>query len=260
MDDGYRFSCEPTRLWLSYLAHPLFCLPQVLSERCVPFVDNISTLRELRDSGLDMDLSLAFMSGAFAKNSLLHEGGHCVAASVLLPSTLQADPTETSYRHLLSEAFAFCLYHFCACEAQTADALLGCVGNDIAILSEDVQLFRGAAIELGSHAVMAAFMGAFLLYLCKVRRGSVTTSQLASLCGVPNSVAGIGTVDRLVGLAYKAVPGFAAETQNVYFELVQLPRPSAEDLLDRVESDRFRSLFRGAASVLGELVLGRLPA
>jgi hypothetical protein len=127
LDLGYKYSSEPP---FPYLGAPLLSLSKILKTRIVPFIDNVSILKEaitLNPSGIRRR---HFLDGILGANYILHESAHCIAHSILIDdNSAPLDPRDRMFfsKTLLAEAFAS------ACETMLATSFKNSPFNELVV-------------------------------------------------------------------------------------------------------------------------------
>jgi hypothetical protein len=106
---GFKLSRRPSTLWNTYQVFPLLCLRQILAERTIPYIDNVTPLRQLLEQRPGIALPERFVLANVRRNFTLHESAHCVAAHVLSGLSdkgAASRPEQQVLLSLLGEAFA----------------------------------------------------------------------------------------------------------------------------------------------------------
>lgn len=102
---GCRFVSDLAPAVERYVAYPLMGLSTILRDRTVPYVDNVSILRDIVRTTPEVDIPALYLAETLWSNHALHESAHVIAFSLLRP---RFPPTRTGFTFaiLLSEAFA----------------------------------------------------------------------------------------------------------------------------------------------------------
>jgi hypothetical protein len=79
---GCRYSSDQENC-RDYMAAPLLCLSNLLDNKCVPFFDNTSVLRQTLKRCPELTISTHDLQMQLKKNYLLHESSHCIADALL---------------------------------------------------------------------------------------------------------------------------------------------------------------------------------
>jgi hypothetical protein len=250
---GFVFSNTPSDSWVDYRACHLVNLPQMIANKVIPYADNVSFMRRLLAMDKDIELDLSFITSALYRNPLFHESGHCVADDIVFQNGAAFSTREgNAVGHLLSEAYAFCIFHFCSSDADTKESMLGCILNDIAIITPDKEVFRQSMLEFGAHGTMAAYMLSNVACLGRVPREEAPLALIAHLSGIPGAKATQPAFSDLVSLGYSVAPGFGGITQDVFYSLVNLPRPDQASVMRVFQAPGFGSYFQDVVNRLVE--------
>jgi hypothetical protein len=208
----------------------------------------VTTLRLLESQGIDLDFSLPFIATSFPKNPLMHEGAHCIANHVLKGLGNAVHSVSEAYLDLLGEAFAFCTFQFCGLHATTRDEILACIVNDVAIITDDLVALRRAVKELGVRETSAVYMATFIYALGGVTRSRLSVRAVCDLAHLSPAVFESPTVSKLIDVGFGLAEGFGNETQAIYFQLVDRPRPTEKETVETLATKEFKELFDTATN------------
>ncbi|NDL00809.1 hypothetical protein [Photorhabdus bodei] len=252
---GYRFNCKPDALWLQYRSFSLMSLTDILAQKSVPFCDNVSFLEKTVERGLNFNVDLAFLTTGMTRNPLFHESCHCVADNVLFRNTLGVSTEEQAIRYLFAEAYCFCLFQFCGLEAKSKESLIGCIINDIAILTPELNAFRQALQRFGQHNTMMIYMISHMLCMSQVVMRDVNHQLLSQYTDMAYTSENEELINKLISMGYSILPSFSTTVQAIFYTFVDLPRPTPEVTLSLFTDNKFNHYFQEQSFVLADLAL-----
>ena len=156
--NGFAFSDEDNNL---YQALPFSQLERILSDKVIPYVNNVTALRQILNR-LPESVVWDDLSDGLKKNYAFHEACHCVARSLAKTYLKESSSSEGILQILLEESFAN------TCE------LLGVIDvndqvhrifyelNSYTSLTQEKTNFKTAVSEIGEEVVFKFMMMAYL--------------------------------------------------------------------------------------------------
>jgi hypothetical protein len=79
---GFRFNNQPSKLWGNYHAFPLTSLDRILTQRTIPYLNNVTPFRDLLRVNAEFEMPRS-MFYTIKKNYLLHESAHCISYKLI---------------------------------------------------------------------------------------------------------------------------------------------------------------------------------
>jgi hypothetical protein len=219
---GYRFSADG-ELWRDYLACPLLCLQTILDDRCVPYLENASTLRRfMARHTADFSISARFLIQILSQNHVLHESAHCIAHEILSAQAGGPDLTarERAVRQaLLAEAYANTVESFASVLAAGAAHVLYFSLNSY--VRPELEKRDRLAEAVARFGVDPMFRIAFLTFLinniaCRPATEEELRIAAALVLDDPSDEA-VAELHAVAGQALSLNSGFLEKTTPVWF-------------------------------------------
>ncbi|WP_193138504.1 hypothetical protein [Klebsiella aerogenes] len=252
---GYVYGCQPNDLWLQYRSFPLMALNDIFVQKFVPFCDNVSFLEKTINTGLNFGVDLPFLTTGMTRNPIFHESCHCVADSVLFADVDEVSDDEKSVRYLFAEAYGFCLFQFCGLQAKSKESIIGCIINDIAILTPELNAFNDALQRFGQHNTMMIYMISHMLCMSQVAMSDVKPSFFSQYVDIPITMGNESYINKLITMGYSILPSFSSTVQSIFYTLVNLPRPTPEMTLTLLMDNEFNNTFQQQSYLLADIAL-----
>lgn len=252
---GYHYGCQPNELWLQYRSFPLMALTDIFSQKYIPFCDNVSFLEKTIKNGLNFSVDLPALTTVMTRNPIFHESCHCVADSVLFSGTDNISDEEKSVRYLFAEAYGFCLFQFCGLQAKSKESIIGCIINDIAILTPELNAFNDALRRFGQHNTMMIYMISHMLCMSQVAMSDVKFALFSQYVDMSFSTEDETAVNKLISMGYSILPSFSSTVQSIFYTFVNLPRPTPEMTLALLADKEFNNTFQQQSALLANIAL-----
>lgn len=252
---GYNFNQKPDGLWMQYRAFPLLSLTSIFKHKTIPYSNNVSYLKDIVNNGINFEVDLAFLTTAMVRNPLFHESGHCIADSLLFNTNLVATDEDKSVRYLIAEAFGFCIFQFCGLEAKSKESIIGCVINDIAILTPELNAFKAAIHCFGSENAMIIYMISHIFCMSQIPFDKVDKSLLKSYMDIEFKPEHEVVLHKILEIGYSILPSFATTIQDIFYNFVNLPRPNPEMVLSLFNDANFKFMLLNTVSELETITL-----
>jgi hypothetical protein len=226
VDRGYRFVESESHLWHDYQAMPLLSLKAILSEKSVPYFDNVSVLRKLYQQKPHIELPIRLVYEVVKRNFLFHETCHCVAFSVIetqsrILDQFSSDNERFVVSAFLQEAFANSMERMSSVIAPSKTYAFFMNMNNYMNYEPGKQQFWECALDkLGLERL---FILTFLTYLelnLQGRGKTFAKDNILNIAGVSSQDSDVApVVDQLLDKELHLSEVFREETTRGYFRL-----------------------------------------
>jgi hypothetical protein len=223
---GYRFVESESHLWHDYQAMPLLSLKVILSEKSIPYFDNVAVLRKLYQQKPHIELPVRLVYEVVKRNFVFHETCHCVAFSVVetqsrILDRFGSDNERFVVNAFLQEAFANSMERLSSAIAPTKTYAFFMNMNCYMKYEPGKQQFWESALEkLGFERL---FILTFLTYLelnLQGRGKAFAKENILNIAGISSRDSDVASlVDQLLDKEIHLSEVFREETTRGYFRL-----------------------------------------
>jgi hypothetical protein len=223
---GYRFVESESHLWHDYQAMPLLSLKAILSEKSIPYFDNVSVLRKLYQQKPLIELPIRLVYEVVKRNFVFHETCHCVAYSVIetqsrILNRFNSENERFVVNAFLQEAFANSMERLSSAIAPSKTYAFFMNMNSYMKYEPGKQPFWVSILDkLGFERL---FILAFLTYLelnLQARGKTFAKENILNIGGVSSQGSDVALlVDQLLDKEIQLSEVFREETTRGYFRL-----------------------------------------
>lgn len=226
IERGYRFVECDSHLWHDYQAMPLLSLQKILSEKSIPYFDNVSVLRQLYQQKPDIELPTRLLYEVLKRNYVFHETCHCVAYAVIESQSRVLDHFHSENERFvasafLQEAFANSMERLSTAIAHSKTyAFFMNMNNYMPHESAKEEFWRSALSSFGFPRLFALTFLSFLALNLQGRDKAFPKEQVVDLAGFSSATEGEAQLlNRLLDKEIHLSDVFREETTRGYFRL-----------------------------------------
>jgi hypothetical protein len=263
LDRGYRFVESESHLWHDYQAMPLLSLKAILTEKSLPYFDNVSVLRKLYQQKPHIELPVRLVYEVVKRNFIFHETCHCVAFSVIetqshILNNFSSENERFVVSAFLQEAFANTMERLSSVIAPSKTyAFFMNMNNYMKYEPGKQQFWESALDKLGFERL---FVLTFLTYLeqnLQARGKAFIKDNILDITEVSSEDSVVTPlVDQLLDKEIHLSEVFREETTRGYFRLygceAELCSIRDANLLSNTAiADDLRELLKYLGSIIG---------
>ena len=223
---GYRFVESESDLWHDYQAMPLLSLATILSDKNIPYFDNVTVLRKLHKQKPEIELPARLLYEVLRRNYVFHESCHCVAYSIVERETSILDQFHSKKERFvvsafLQEAFANSMERLAtAIAASKTYAFFMNMNNYMRHEPEKQEFWQQALSTFSFTRLFALAFLAFFALNIQARGGASAKQQILAIAGFGSCSPDESLLlDRLLDHEIRLSEVFREETTRGFFRL-----------------------------------------